>query len=77
MTNIILKFTFHNVSINSQYNPLFTDYQDNLHSIMYLLIRKSRYVHETDYPHLHSIMYLLIQGNALSWASAGEEIYIP
>ena len=32
-------FTFHNVSINSEKTMIYVDTKNNLHSIMYLLIR--------------------------------------
>ena len=54
-------FTFHNVSINSlswSFSPVLLP---DLHSIMYLLIRKVWSLDCLKSRNLHSIMYLLIQ----------------
>ena len=53
-------FTFHNVSINSRGLPKTALVLENLHSIMYLLIRIEEQQKESNLIDLHSIMYLLI-----------------
>ena len=56
-----MKFTFHNVSINSKYSNTESRTVWHLHSIMYLLIPESTAVQVTAIINLHSIMYLLIR----------------
>ena len=39
---VVKRFTFHNVSINSEKTMIYVDTKNNLHSIMYLLIQSSK-----------------------------------
>ena len=56
-----VRFTFHNVSINSHIRPTWKiSRKQYLHSIMYLLIRTRPYKCIVRHFYLHSIMYLLI-----------------
>ena len=64
-------FTFHYVSIKSQFWVNIKTRQRNLHSTMYLLNRTAYFLSQIHQYHLHSTMYLLnpvldtIAGNAL------------
>ena len=64
------KFTFHNVSINSEDVERYGSGIFHLHSIMYLLIPFMQFFQCMDLLDLHSIMYLLILGVLIALCSS-------